>query len=424
MKPAQLWKCLLSTLLLAAAHSLAASQWDESAAALAQKIGAVLGAGQARLEVRNQSSLSLQDVAVVRGLLESDLKQRGIVVAGDESANEVRVTLSENASQRIWLAEIVQGTETKVVMTLAGPLKNAVMRSQAGILLQATPLLSSVELSGKVEERHVEAPILSVAGDDAGLVVLQGNRVSFFESSTPRFAFLQTLSLPRNRAMPRDPRGRVFLHPDGQTFSAYLPGQQCEGTRPTRSGNHATASVHCKDTDDPWPLAAESRADLAPSASFQRAFYNSTRNYFTGVVTPALTFELPPFFDAVALPRGGGTAMLVHETSGAVELIEGTARKAISGARDWGSDIAVLQSRCSVDPIVLVSASGEAVRDSLRAYAIPAQEAVPTSAPLAVDGTVMAMTQLNDGSAAVIVRMEDGDGWFHDEVLRVSTLCN
>ena len=424
MKFAQLGKRLIVMLLLAASQALAASQWDESASALALKIVAVFGAGQARLEIRNQSSLSSQDVAAIRKLLETDLKQHGIVTGANDSADEVRVTLSENLSQRVWVAEIQLGNETKVVMTLAGPLKTAVGRSRASVLLQASPLLTVARMSPTEERVSGQAVILSLAGDEAGVVILQADSISFYEPDASGFILVQTLALSRNHAMSRDPRGRVILHSGGQMFTAYLPGQQCEGMRPEHGNKQSTASVQCRDSDDPWPLGRASYTENALFPENERAFYNSAQNYFTGMVTPALSFDLPPFFDAVEWPRGGGRALLIHETSGAVELIEGKSRKTISGVRDWGSDLAVLHTQCGVEPVVLVSASGEAFKDSLRAYTIPAQEAVAASAPLALDGAVMSMTQWNENSAAVVVRIDDGNGASHDEVLRVSTLCS
>ena len=33
------------------------------------------------------------------------------------------------------------------------------------------------------------------------------------------------------------------------------------------------------------------------------AFYNSARNYFTGVVTPSVGVDLPPFYAAALIPR-------------------------------------------------------------------------------------------------------------------------
>ena len=65
-----------------------------------------------------------------------------------------------------------------------------------------------------------------------------------------------------------------------------------------------------------------------------------------------------------------------------MQLAENNALNPVAGTRDWGSDFAV-SIRLRRRPVVVASGSGEAVNDSLRAYELPALEAVPASAPLA-----------------------------------------
>ena len=93
--------------------------------------------------------------------------------------------------------------------------------------------------------------------------------------------------------------------------------------------------------------------------------------------------------------------------------------KAVSGARDWGSDFAAINSGCGTQ--IVVSGSGRAPADSLRAFDLPALEAVPASAPLAMDGTVTALWTAPDGkSVLAVVRGPDNEY----EVDRVTALCN
>jgi len=316
----------------------------------------------------------------------------------------------------------VQGSESKIVLVQAGSIETEAPHNRASVLLQATPLLS-LTLPPSASSGTVSAlQVLAVKMDDAGVLALQADRVSFFTAAGTGYSFVQALPVAHRQTMPRDPRGQLVLNADGASFSAYLPGIACEGTRPNR--NNSEPTLRCKESDDPWPLASTSSTGGASREEGRMAFYNAGRNFYTGVVKPGFNYELPAFYDAAELPRANGDALLVTETSGAVEIIEGVSRRPVSGVRDWGSDFAVLRTQCGADPIVLVSSSGEAVRDSLRAYSIPALEAIAVSAPLAVDGSITAITSLNSGSAAVIVRKEDITGSYHDEVLRVSTLCN
>ncbi len=110
---------LLSIPVLLAALSAVAqapSRWAQPAAALADQVSAILGPGQVRFTLRNLSTIPADQLPAIQILLEQDLKAHGIVSAGDDSANALRITLSENASERLWIAEIVEGKETQVAM--------------------------------------------------------------------------------------------------------------------------------------------------------------------------------------------------------------------------------------------------------------------------------------------------------------------
>jgi hypothetical protein len=102
-------------------------------------------------------------------------------------------------------------------------------------------------------------------------------------------------------------------------------------------------------------------------------------------------------------------------------MAENGALKVVTGMRDWGSDFAVLRSGCGEGVQVIASSSGEAASDSLRAYELPALEAVPASAPLAIDGTVTALWSAADGKSVLAVVRNAANEY---EVDRVTALCN
>jgi hypothetical protein len=119
-------------------------------------------------------------------------------------------------------------------------------------------------------------------------------------------------------------------------------------------------------------------------------------------------------------------ALLVNGIDGKVQLAEGGMRKPVSGARDWGSDFAAFNSGCGTGAQIVASGSGEALAGSLRAYDLPAQEAIPASAPLAIEGTVMALWTAPDSkSVFVVVRKSGNQGAANQyEVDRVTASCN
>ena len=98
----------------------------------------------------------------------------------------------------------------------------------------------------------------------------------------------------------------------------------------------------------------------------------------------------------------------------------------MSGTRDWGSDFAALNSGCGAGTQIVASGSGEALSDSLRAYEMPGQEAVPATAPLTMDGTVTALWTAPDGKSiyAVVRRTANPSSSDEYEVDRVTASCN
>jgi hypothetical protein len=192
-------------------------------------------------------------------------------------------------------------------------------------------------------------------------------------------------------------------------------------------------TVLCCESDDPWtivqpPVAQTGSAtqgtatQMDVSVTPMKAFYNAARNYFTGVVNFSLGVDLPPFYSAAQIIRSASSApLLIGGIDGKVQILEGSALKPVAGTRDWGSDFAALHSGCGAGMQIVVSGSGEAAGDSLRAYELPAQEAFPASASLAMDGTVTALWTAPDGNSVFAVVHGAADQY---EVDRVTALCN
>jgi hypothetical protein len=209
------------------------------------------------------------------------------------------------------------------------------------------------------------------------------------------------------------------------------------------SGSYQSASpagewsVRCRESDDQWPVfqspitpppitqsatAIQEDASVAPI----KAVYNAARDYFTGIVTFGLNVDLPPFYSAAVLPHATGAALLMNGIDGKVQLEENGTLKPMNGARDWGSDFAALHTDCGAGTHIVASGSGEAANDSLRAFELPAQEAIPASDPLAMDGTVTAVWTAPDGKSvyAVVRKNANQDLTNQFEVDRVTASCN
>ncbi len=409
--------------LMAQAASVASSQWEQPAAALAEQIAGILGPGQARLTIRNLSTVSADEIPAIRRLLEQDLKAHGVLASGAESANLIRVTLSENVRERLWVAEVVQGSETRVAMARVGQGTARPAQAASGLTLRKQAVLMTRD------------EVLATLETADALVAVEPEEIVIYGHSAEGWQELKRVGIGQKRPLARDPRGTILPATDAGGFEASVAGMDCIGSyQPAQPGGDWT--VRCRENDDPWRLALPPFPPFAPApaASQQganglsvKAFYNAARDYFTGLTTPSLGVDLPPFYSAALLPRPtSNAALLIGGIDGKVLLTENGTLKPVSGTRDWGSDFAALHSGCGAGTKIVASGSGEALADSLRAYELPAQEAIPVSDPLAMDGTVTALWTAPDGkSVLAVVRRAANQGSAEQyEVDRVTASCD
>jgi len=422
----QIWLvAMVVSSLMARAQNPASGPWEQPAAALAEQIAGILGPGQARLTIRNISTISVDQIPSIRRLLEQDLKGRGVVASGAESANTIRVTLSENVRERLWVAEVVEGDEVRVAMVHVEPGSGRQAEPTSGLTLRKQALLTTSDA------------VLAALETPNGLVTVEPEEIVIFLRAEDGWREQNRVGIGQTRPLTRDPRALIFLTPDGNGFEAFVAGMACAG-----SFEHASPpaewTVHCRETDDPWTIVqppvmqtgGTSQGSATQDAATQmnvgvtpfKAFYNAARDYFTGVVNFSPGVDLPPFYSATQMVRSAASApLLIGGIDGTVQILENGALKHVNGTRDWGSDFAVFQSGCGAGTQIVASGSGEAASDSLRAYELPVLEATPASAPLAMDGTVTALWSAPDGKSVFAVVRGAADEY---EVDRVTASCN
>jgi len=374
----------------------AAQEWDAPARELAEKIVARTQSRTAlSLTVKNISSLPQSRVADVQRALESQLRRRGVSLAGPEHAMEqVRVTLSENTSGYLWVAEIGHDNSWDVVMVQA-PFLATGERAPAALVLRRSLLWSQSDLMLDV-----------VSTGDGGLLVLGRDTVSLYRVQDRKWQLAGTAPLAHSRPWPRDLRGRLVLQADG-SFRAYLPGVQCPGT------TQPQLNLACRESDDPWPLSPE-----------VNAFFSSRRNFFTGAVKLTgsnAAGDLGPFYSAAMFPQGERGFWIVAFTSGAVRLInaQGQAAATFNG---WGSDLAGITSDCGSGWQVLATRTGDStLPDSLAAYEIMNRDAVEAGLPLEFAGPITALWSVADGRSATVIAHNLRTGDY--EAFSISAVC-
>ena len=396
--------CLLPVVIvfLYSAKPIFASEWSAAEQQLAQKISAVTGPGAMALEVVNRSSLPKKDFDEISSGLKTQLNAVGLqFVAGEQAAMTVRVSLSENLRQYVWVAEIRQGNAQPavVMISLPRPEPRMYVHQAAPLTLRKIPLWSQ-------EQRILDLVSLDANGTPLHLVVLSPEQLDIYQFRDGRWQQNQSLPIVHAHPWPRDMRGRLMLSRD-HLFDVFLPGVFCQSTATV------PLSLSCRESDDPWPLG---NADVSLNA-----FFSPTRNFFTGVLVPGIGKQTtaPRFFAAAPIPREKYTLWLFTALDGQVHLLDGISDQA--ARLGWGSDLVTVKTACGGGWQALAVRSGDFGSDSLRAFEFPDRDPVPVSQAVQFDGGITAMWPEPGGSTAVAVSQNSETGKY--DAFRLAITC-
>jgi hypothetical protein len=413
---------VLSILISALAAQAFATDWSIPEQDLARKIAAVTGPGAVALTITNQSSLSRRDGEVITNGLHSALGGVGLrFVKPDQSSATIAITLSESPASYVWVAEIHQGSgEIAIVMTSAP-------RPEGAITAHDSPPLTLRKLSLFTQDDPIlDILVLDDSPTPAHVAVLDADKVALYHWQGGKWQQDQTLPLTHSQPWPRDLRGRILPARD-HLFDAYLPGVVC------RSSSTPELTLSCHSSDDPWPLIADGLSDAqSASSSAQanaaatipqaRAFFTSTRNFFTGTVVPRIgqLSTVPKFFSAAALPRDKYVLWLFAGVDGQIHMIDGMSDQ--SAKLGLGSNLAGVRTPCGAGWQVLAASAGATGAESLRAYEFPGRDPVAVTAPVDFAGEVTALwTEAKDDTAIAVVHNQERGNY---EAFRLALACN
>jgi hypothetical protein len=404
--------------ILASAIAGSATDWSAPEQQLARKIVALAGSGSMSLTVENRSSLGRRDSEIVQNGLRTALESMGArFVANDPAATVVTISLSENLTAYVWVAQVRSGTDEPAVAIVSTPrpASGAAGRESVPLSLRKISLWSQAD------------PILDVGVLEEGaaptrIAVLDPRRVSIYRSQAGSWQREQALEIVHDKPWPRDVRGRMLLGRDG--LAIYLPGVVCHGAM---SG---VMTLSCHAGDDPWPLAPvtgntalASAGSTINSAAILRlqAFSAPDRNFFTGALTSAggkLT-TVSKFYSAALVPRDGNFSLLFAGVDGQVHISDGNADRTVK--LNWGSDLTGVKTGCGAGWQVLATSPSEG-SDSVRVYEVPDRDPVAVSAVVDFSGAISALWTEGRGDTAVVVtRNSETDNY---EAFRLAVACS
>jgi hypothetical protein len=387
--------CLLLTQLAGA------SDWRAPESQLAAKIMALTGPSVISLDVRNASSLAASEVEEIRRGLTAMLETSGVRVwPPDQAGIEVRVVLSENLQDYVWVAEVHKGAAEPGIVMISSSRPAATRLAESAIPLT----LHAMELVSRPN------PILDAAlldGPPRRLLVLGTEVVAVYDWDTSQWNMAQVLPIHSDHPWPRDPRGRIVRAKD-HVFDAYLPGIACHST------NSNPLGMDCQPSDDSWPLQT-------PEFRLS-AFFSPARNFFTGAIVPSIGNQrsAPPFYAAAALPRANYTLWVLTGVDGELHLLDGINQQTLTKVH-WGSDIAGVAARCRPGWQVLATSADSDTGDSIEAFEFPDHEPVAVSQKLNLHGSITALWTAHDGNSATAVYRDSDSGNY--EAVQLTLTC-
>lgn len=394
-----------------------AADWSASEQQLAKKIVAVTGLGAASLTVENRSSLGRRDSDIVQNGLRSALEQMGLhLLKSGQAATSVTVTLSENETSYVWVAQIQQAAADPEVVMVSQPRSGG-----SGAAYESMPIMLRKIPLWAQEGRILDVTILEESATPSRIAVLGGEDVSTYRFQNGRWQTEQTLAINHLKPWPLDSRGRLVQEPD-RTLTAFLPGVVCR-----IASMSPPSSITCQAGDDPWPIVplgmTSTGSDTTATAAIPLlvGFFAPTRNYFTGVLSPAIgKFNtVPKFYTAAFIPREKYALWMFASADGTVRFTDGINEQ--TSSLTWGSDIATVRTTCGAGWQVLATNAGDPVQDSVRAYEFPDRDPVAVSAAVDFPGPVTALwTEAHGDTAIAIARNRDSGSY---EAFRLSLSC-
>lgn len=384
--------------------SAAAADWHAPEQQLARKIATITGPGSAALKIENRSSLERRDVEAIQNGLRAELEATGLrFVAPEQSAVAINITLSENASSYVWVAEIHQSAGDSAVAIVSVPRAGSVVAPHDSVPMELHKVLLWSQ-----EARILDLAVLdeTATGPDE-IAVLDAAKVSIYRMAGGKWTLEQSLEIAHSRPWPRDLRGRLIVGKE-RWLDVYLPGVSCHG------GTTAPITLNCRNSEDPWPIGF--------AAAPLSAFFSPTRNFFTGTIHPAIGkfSSVAKFYSAVPLLRDKYALWLFAATDGQLHWIDGLNDQ--SANFGWGPDIAALKTNCGSGWQILASSDGDQTQDSIRGYEFPDRDPVAVSAAVELAGTITAMWTESKGDTAVVVARNANTGSY--EAYRLSIACN
>lgn len=366
---------------------------NKAARELAQKIAAQIDhKKEVFVEVVDLTGeMRAADLEDAKKVIESELRARGVRTVADASFEvKVRITLSTNNVERLWIADFENDGAHEALMT---PFERVSFDSKPWA--SRTHIDRELVFSGNSQILDFGCTNPPAAKECGKVVVLYTDGVVLMDSDQgfPRVA------ISHESAWPRDVRGRLEI--SGADFRARVENVECSGNI-TR-----VQASKCAPINDSWIFKGAGQmtvAFLAPSGNwFQWA---------AAVTSNTTKISREPFFSLAALEIVGEPAWISTGTKGDTRLVSGKNGNILGATSAWGSELATVKTDCGTGWQILSTSKRDRTElDSIAVYEWAGSEFRSLSDPLELDGTVVAMWAAENGgpARAVVHNLKTGN---------------
>jgi hypothetical protein len=379
---------------------------SEAARELARRLSAELSREQSvHLEFRDLGDSLGADFSEARRAFEAELTSRGFHLLADVTPDDpVRVTLSQDSQERLWVAEFTRdGKATVEIVDFALAAPGAVPHP-APISIQRQFVFEQLEpvfdfaLAGPPAD--ASSPLFVLG--QAGLVLFRYNK--------NQWQMQTSVSLSQEKPLPRDAQGQLTLTSEG--FEAHVADIYCTG----KTAN--MAAMQCgANAQSAWRFTGPDNSTVA-------ALPASGKNWFdwgTLAAAPAGESKRPPFFSLAALSVNDQALWVAAGLDGTTRVYAGTSAQPLASISGWGSMLAGIRSNCGNGwQILATRAADYTAPDAVQAYQWTGNEFRPAGAAIEFDGPVIALQTSTDSSVSRAVVHNLLTGFYEGYTLTVS----